>query len=174
MKRGERLARDTAMDEETLRSLAAFPEELERHYSLIPAAYRSWTPASWEGVPSEALTAIEQVWHVLDVEVEGYYRRFQRTLAEDNPLLESLDTYALASERRYKEKDAGEALRAFRQARSKTVELLSGLRKEQLVRAAYFEGYGNVTLHGLIHFLCSHDQQHLSGLQWLLGKIVSR
>lgn len=23
----------------------------------------------------------------------------------------------------------------------------------------------------LIHILCSHDQQHLAGLQWLLGKI---
>jgi hypothetical protein len=22
-----------------------------------------------------------------------------------------------------------------------------------------------------VHYLCSHDQQHLSGLQWLLGKI---
>jgi hypothetical protein len=34
-----------------------------------------------------------------------------------------------------------------------------------------FEGYGRVTLRGLVHYLCSHDQQHLSGLQWLLGKI---
>jgi hypothetical protein len=162
------------MDEETLRSLAAFPEELERHYRLIPEAYKSWAPPSWDGVPSEALTAIEQVWHVLDIEVEGYYRRFQRALTEENPLLEGLDTYALASERRYKEKDAGEALRAFERARSKTVELLSGLRKEQLARTAFFEGYGIVTLRGLTHFLCSHDQQHLSGLQWLLGKIASR
>ena len=30
-----------------------------------------------------------------------------------------------------------------------------------------------VTLRGLAHYLCSHDQQHLSGLQWLLGKIES-
>jgi hypothetical protein len=22
-----------------------------------------------------------------------------------------------------------------------------------------------------VHYLCSHDQQHLAGLQWLLGKI---
>jgi hypothetical protein len=26
-------------------------------------------------------------------------------------------------------------------------------------------------MRGLVHFLCSHDQQHLAGLQWLLGKI---
>lgn len=161
------------MDDETLRSLAAFPEQLERHYRLIPDSHKSWAPPSWDGVPSEALTALEQVWHVLDIEVDGYYRRFQRTLAEDNPLLAGLDTYALASERRYKEKDGGEALREFRQARARTVGLLSGLRPEQLQRRARFEDHGNVTLRGLMHFLCSHDQQHLSGLQWLLGKIVS-
>lgn len=119
------------MDDETLRSLAAFPGQLERHYRLIPDSHRSWAPESWDGVPSESLTAIEQVWHVVDIEVEGYYRRFQRTLAEDDPVLESLDTYALAQERRYKEKDAAEALTAFRQARSRTIELLSTVRPEQ-------------------------------------------
>jgi hypothetical protein len=25
-------------------------------------------------------------------------------------------------------------------------------------------------LRSLIHYLCSHDQQHLAGLHWLLGK----
>ncbi len=161
------------MDDETLQCLAAFPELLDRHYRLIPDACKAWAPASWDGVPSESLTAVEQVWHVLDIEVDGYYRRFQRTLVEDNPFLEGLNTYALANERRYKEKSGDEALRAFRQARSRTVELLSGLRIEQLARTARFEDYGNVTMRGLIHFLCSHDQQHLSGLQWLLGRMRS-
>jgi hypothetical protein len=161
------------MDDETLRSLAAFPEQLGRHYRLIPDSHKSWAPPSWDGVPSEALTAIEQVWHVLDIEVEGYYRRFQRTLTEVDPVLESLDTYALVRERHYKDRDAAEALAAFRHARSRTVELLSTVRPEQWLRTARFEGYGSVTLRGLVHYLCSHDQQHLSGLQWLLGKIAS-
>jgi hypothetical protein len=161
------------MDDETLRSLAAFPEQLERHYRLIPDSHKAWAPDSWDGAPSEALTAIEQVWHVLDIEVEGYYRRFQRTLAEVDPVLESLDTYALARERRYRDRDAAEALAAFRQARSRTVELLSTVTPEQWQRTARFEGYGRVTLRGLVHYLCSHDQQHLSGLQWLLGRIAS-
>ena len=160
-------------DEETLLSLATFPEQLERHYRLIPDSHKSWAPDSWDGVPSEALTAVEQVWHVLDVEVEGYQRRFQRTLVEINPLLESLDTYTLARERRYSERDGAEALADFRQARMRTVELLSTVRPEEWQRTARFEGYGSVTLRALVHYLCSHDQQHLSGLQWLLGKIAS-
>ena len=160
-------------DEETLLSLARFPEQLERHYRLIPDSHKSWAPDSWDGVPSEALTATEQIWHVLDIEVEGYQRRFQRTLAETDPVLESLDTYALARERRYNERDGAEALADFRQARTRTVELLSTVRPEEWQRTARFEGYGSVTLRALVHYLCSHDQQHLSGLQWLLGKIAS-
>jgi hypothetical protein len=161
------------MDEETRLSLAAFPGQFERHYRLIPESHKAWAPASWDGVPSEALTAIEQVWHVLDIEVDGYHNRFRRTLAETDPVLESLDTYRMARERRYKERDGSEALTAFRQARAQTVELLASVRPGQWQRTAVFEGYGSVTLRGLVHYLCSHDQQHLSGLQWLLGKIVS-
>jgi len=157
----------------TLAALAAFPGQLEAHYAAIPAEFKHWAPESWEGVPSEALTAIEQVCHVRDIEVEGYLVRFRRTLAERNPTLGSIDTDALAVERAYKTSNAAEAFAAFRRARSETVALLSGVTPEQLARPAQFEGYGPVTLRGLVHYLCSHDQQHLSGLQWLLGKIES-
>lgn len=156
-----------------MRSLADFPGQLERHYRQIPESHRAWAPDSWDGVPSEALTAIEQVWHVLDIEVDGYQNRFRRTLAEAAPVLESLDTYRMARERRYQERDGSEALAAFRQARAQTIELLASVQPGQWQRTALFEGYGSVTLRGLVHYLCSHDQQHLSGLQWLLGKISS-
>jgi hypothetical protein len=157
----------------TLDTLRAFPGLLESHYALIPATHKHWAPASWEGVPSEALTAIEQVCHVRDIEIEGYQRRIERALAEDNPFLPSLDTDALARERRYGEADAREAMAAFREARTNTLRIIEGLTPAQLARTAVFEGYGPVTVQSLIHYLCSHDQQHLAGLQWLLGKIGS-
>ena len=52
-----------------------------------------------------------------------------------------------------------------------TILVISGLNPDQLRRPAVFDGYGPTTLRGLVHFLCSHDQQHLAGLQWLLGRI---
>lgn len=155
----------------TLDSLAAFPAELERHYAAFPAGFVHWAPASWTGVPSEAFTAIEQVCHVRDIEIEGYQVRFRRTLAEDTPNLPSIDSEALARERDYGRGDAQAALAGFRAARGATLALLRGLDDVQLARPAVFEGYGRVTLRGLVHYLCSHDQQHLAGLQWLLGKI---
>jgi hypothetical protein len=125
------------MKDATLTALRAFPDQLEAHYALIPATHTHWAPPSWEGVPSEALTAIEQVCHVRDIEIEGYQYRFERTLAEEIPFLPSIDTEALARDRRYGESNAA--------------------------RASAARGVG----------VCSHDQQHLAGLQWLLGKIES-
>jgi DinB superfamily len=159
------------MNSATLRALAAFPEQLELFYEAIPQAYRNWAPESWEGIPSETFTPIGQVCHVRDIEIDGYHQRFQRQLREDNPVLPSIDGYRLAMDRDYANADAREVLDAFRAARARTVEIISNLTAAQLSRTAMFEGFGPVTVLSLIHILCSHDQQHLAGLQWLLGKI---
>ena len=155
----------------TLTALQAFPQQLEDHYAAFPAEFRHWAPPSWDGVPSEALTAIEQVCHVRDIEIDGYHLRFHRTLTELHPTLASIDTEALAKERAYGVADADAALAAFRAARLQTVALLGGLTAQQFDRTAVFEGYGSLNLRSLVHYLCSHDQQHLAGLQWLLGKM---
>lgn len=159
------------LDSATLQALSTFPGQLEAHYAAFPAGLRHWVPTLWEGIPSEHLTAIEQLCHVRDIEIDGYQARFRRTLEEDKPFLGSLDTYGLARERDYGKADAHKVMAEFRAARERTLKLLAGLSTEQLARPAEFEGYGPVTLKGLVHYLCSHDQQHLSGLQWLLGKI---
>jgi hypothetical protein len=159
------------MNPTTLAALAAFPSQLEAHYAIIPEAYRHWMPRSWDGVPSEAFTAIEQLCHVRDIEIEGYHERFRRTLEENNPTLASIDSEPLAIERAYGNADAAQVLASFRIARARTMEIVSQLSDEQLARPAVFEGYGPLTMRSLIHYLCSHDQQHLAGLQWLLGKI---
>ncbi|HUQ11515.1 MAG TPA: DinB family protein [Steroidobacteraceae bacterium] len=154
----------------TLAALEAFPDELEKHYAAFPREFVHWTPASWDGVPSERFTAIEQICHVRDIEIEGYHPRFARTLDEDVPLLPSIDSEAVALERNYGDEDPAQVFADFRRARAKTIALLRGLDDRQLDRRATFEGYGPVSLRALVHYLCSHDQQHLAGLQWLLGK----
>lgn len=155
----------------TLQAMADFPRQLEQFYEAIPEGHKNWTPASWEGIPSETFSALSQICHVRDIEVDGYQLRFQRTLLEVNPVLASLDGYVLAQERHYASADAKEVFAAFRAARAKTMGMLSGITPESLARTAQFEGYGAPTLRSLVHYLCSHDQQHLAGLQWLLGKI---
>jgi len=161
----------TGMDPITLETLRAFPAALEAHYAAFPAAFVNWAPPSWEGVPSEPFTAIEQICHVRDIELEGYQVRFRRTLAEESPLLAFIDSEAITKQRDYASADPARVFAEFRAAREQTLALLRNVTATQLARPAEFERYGPVTMRGLVHYLCSHDQQHLAGLQWLLGKI---
>ncbi|MBI3716026.1 MAG: DinB family protein [Betaproteobacteria bacterium] len=157
----------------TLAALAAFPDQLERHFAAFAPGREDWKPESWEGIPSESLSAREQICHVRDIEIDGYQVRFRRLLNESRPTLASLDTYALVKERNYAGADAKAMLAQFRAARRETLQQLGGLSDEQLSRPGHFDDYGEVTLLSMIHYLCSHDQQHLAGLQWLLGQVAS-
>ncbi len=156
----------------TLDELATFPGRLEHTFREIPPAHWNWKPASWAGIPSEELAALEQLCHVRDIEIDGYQVRFRRLLESESPVLESLDGYMLARERRYGEADPDTVLAEIRSARLRTLESLRMLSAVQLARSGRFEDRP-VTVAGLIHLLCSHDQQHLAGLQWLLARISS-
>jgi hypothetical protein len=155
----------------TLKTLAAFPDQLEAHFALFSDAQQHWLPSSWDTCPSEHYSALEQICHVRDIETDGYHVRFARTLAEDRPFLPGVDGDALKIERHYAAADPAEVFTAFRTARVKTLDLLSGLSVDQWQRPADFEDYGPTTMAGLAHYLCSYDQQHLAGLQWLLGQM---
>ncbi len=161
------------MDAATLDALAAFPDRLEAHFAVIPESHRLWTPASWHTCPSEHYSALEQVCHVRDIETDGYHVRFVRTLREEHPHLSGVDGDRLKVERAYAEAYAPEVFAQIRRAREETLILLSSVSQAQWDRTAEFEDYGPVTLRGLVHYLCSHDLQHLAGLQWLAGKILS-
>lgn len=160
------------MTDATLDALALFPLQLRAHYAAFARADAHWRPASWDGIPSERFTPIAQLCHVRDIEREGYHVRLRRTLREDHPVLVDIDGHALAEWRDYAGcNDAQPVLDDFAAARAETVALLSTLSPADLRRTAAFPGHGTVTLRGLVHLLCSHDQQHLAGLQWLLGRI---
>jgi hypothetical protein len=161
------------MDPITRRTLAPFPDQLEAHFNLIPSSHWTWQPASWDGVPSEPFAALGQICHVRDIETDGYHLRIRRIRDEDHPTLAPVDGDALAISRRYDEADPAAVLAAIRAARTQTLALLDTVTTGQWDRTADFGEYGQVTLRGLVHYLCSHDQQHLAGMQWLLGRIAS-
>jgi hypothetical protein len=163
----------TAIPADLLEELADMPRALERAIGLIPRDRLRWTPESWGGSPAENFSAIGHVCHLRDIEQDGYHVRIRRMLQEPNPSLVSLDGYELARERGYDGADLREALDAFAHARAVTVERLRELGEPELARAGEFDEYGRLTLRALVHFLRSHDQQHLAGLQFLAGKIAS-
>jgi DinB superfamily len=155
---------------QTIEALSTFPARLEAYYAAVPDELKHWRPSSWVGIPSERLTAIEQICHVKDIEVDGYQVRFNRVLQEERPVLPDIPGEPLAVERDYANADAAQVLAALRKARAETVSRVAGFTDVQLERVAMFEGTPT-TLRGLVHFLCSHDNQHLAGLQWLLAQM---
>jgi DinB family protein len=158
------------MNQTTLAALTVFPLQLEAFFDVIPADSRNWKPDSWEGIPSEPFSAIEQICHVRDIEVDGYHERFRRALQEVHPILENVVGETLAIERAYADADARDVFSAFRTARARTLEIIAVFTPVQLDRTAVFDG-APITVRGLVHMLCSHDQQHLAGLQWLMARI---
>ena len=156
-----------------LTELAEMPDQLERAIRLVRRDRLAWKPESWGGSPGETFSALEHVCHLRDIEQEGYHVRIRRMLEESNPSLVSLDGDAIARERHYESADLGAALQSFRRARATTVERLGAVSDVELARAGEFAEYGRLTLLSLIHYLRSHDQQHLAGIQWLAGKIAS-
>ncbi len=154
----------------TIDALATFPNQLTCCYESFPLDRKNWKPPNWDGIPSEKLTAIEQICHIFDVEIEGYQRRFSRIVSELAPELPDLPGEQMAIERQYANFDAPTVLRKFAEARVKTVEVIKRFSHDELDRIGIFEGK-RTTLAGMVHFLCSHDCQHLSGLQWLLAAL---
>jgi len=159
-----------SIDPATLQALQHFPDQLAAFFAAIPRGFENWRPVSWHGIPSEPFTPIEQLGHVRDIEIDGYQVRFARTLHETDPVLANIDGESLARERDYASANAAGVLAGFREARAKSLRMIAAFSPAQLDRSARFDDE-RITLRGLVHMLCSHDQQHLSGLQWLLARI---
>ena len=86
---------------------------------VIPERALDWRPESWKGIPSKLLTIRQQICHLRDIEDEGYLVRFNRLLHENEPALDSIDTYALVESRRYDLTSVDTALAEFGHAREK-------------------------------------------------------
>lgn len=154
-----------------LADLESAPAEFARLLAAAPAKGWDFKPASWLECPGEHFSLRENLCHLRDIEVEGYQRRFARTRAEEDPDLPSVDGYVLAQERRYGETDPHAALATFRAARAETMQLIHGFSEAEFARPARFNEYGRTNLAGLVHYLSSHDRQHVACLHWLMGKM---
>lgn len=156
-----------------IEELTGMPGELERALRSIPRERLRWLPPTTGGTPGETFSAVSHACHLRDIEIDGYHLRIRRLLEEERPSLVSIDGDALAVERDYLHADLEQALAAFRRARAETVERVRALGDRELERAGDFAEYGQLTLRALLHYLRSHDQQHLAGLHWLKGRMAS-
>ena len=114
---------------------------------------------------------VENVWHLADLEREGYGVRIQRILAEEGPALFNFDGDRIARERVYQERDVEHGIAAFTRARQQNIEALRRLSGSDWKRCGAQEGVGRVTLDDIPRMMTDHDRSHEADLAELLGEI---
>ena len=144
---------------ELIQTLAQTPETIAGCANDLSNEELTWRNESRE------FSALENVCHLRDIEVEGYTVRINRILSEDDPVLVDIDGGRLAIERNYAAQNLDEALKTFARARAANVRTLKTLREEQFSRAGTLEGIGVVSLERLVELMLEHDQGHLDDLK---------
>lgn len=137
-----------------LRSLADMPSYLEREFlSLTPEQARR--PG-----PDGTFSPVEQVWHLADLERQGFGSRIGRLLSECEPRLPDFDGGAVAAARHYRSLSLVAGLEAFREARQQNLARLRSVAASDWNRSGQQDGVGRVSLCDMPSFMSQHDAAH--------------
>jgi len=156
----------------TRRDLETLLLTLESTPALLRRAAASFAPGQARMRPARGgFSFVENVWHLADLEREGYGARIARILGEENPALENFDGDRIARERAYQEKDLERGLALFTRARAANLEVLRRLAGTEWDRAGSQEGVGRVTLADLPRMMAEHDRSHSEEIADLLALV---
>ena len=115
--------------------------------------------------PAGSFSPVEQVWHLADLEREGFGLRMRRLREEANPHLADFDGARIAAERNYRTLSLTEGLDAFEAARAENIATLLALEPEAWLRSGTQDGVGIVSLCDLPVFLRQHDEAHIAEIR---------
>src|SRR5262245_6154125 len=132
--------------------LAAEFADLSSEQALIPG-------------PEGAFSPVEQIWHLADLEREGFGERISRLLSEANPQLPDFDGTAIAAARNYRSRSIAAGLAAFARAREENLASLQAVAATQWTRAGTLEGVGAVSLCDMPGFMSQHDAAHRAEIE---------
>ena len=117
--------------------------------------------------PDGLFSPVEQVWHLADLEAEGFALRIERLLDEANPQLPDFDGAAIAEARHYRSLSLSEGLERFESARRANIGRLKAVPDGAWNNAGTQAGVGDVTLCDMPVFLRQHDEAHREEIgQW--------
>jgi DinB superfamily len=112
--------------------------------------------------PGGSFSPVEQVWHLADLEREGFGVRIRRLKDETNPHLPDFDGDSIARERHYRSLSISDGLEAFAAARAANLFTLRTLLVETWLRNGTQEGVGPVSLCDMPVFIHQHDCAHVA------------
>jgi hypothetical protein len=108
----------------------------------------------------DAFSFQEQVWHLRDIEVEGYSIRLKRLLNEVDPVLKDINGLQLAIERDYNNLDYEPGFESFSKARLENAAILRTLNSTDLARKGIYEDGAQISVAALVEMMRSHDAEH--------------
>jgi DinB family protein len=146
-------------------------ETLSRTPALL-AQVAARLPEALVRVRSGPFALVEHLWHIADLEREGFGDRIRRLLAEDDPFLPDFDGEKAARDREYLNLDAATALAAFSAARAENLRTLRSLTGDQWARSGRQEGVGAILLSDVPRRMLDHDFAHLNEIADLLAEVI--
>ena len=111
--------------------------------------------------PGDSFSPVEQVWHLADLEREGFGLRIRKLQSEQNPHLPDFDGDRIAKERNYRSLSLLAGLRAFEEAREENLSYFQTLSLEDWSKNGTQEGVGDVSLCDMPVFINQHDRAHV-------------
>jgi hypothetical protein len=154
------------------RDFEALLVTLESTAALLSRAAASLSPAEARRRPAAGgFSFVENVWHLADLEREGYAVRVRRILGETNPALLNFDGDRIARERVYQERDVDRGIVAFARTRAQNLEVLAKLSRSEWKRTGSQEGVGAVSLEDIPRMMAEHDRAHGAEIASLLAEI---
>jgi DinB superfamily len=156
----------------TRRDLETLLLTLESTPALLAQAAASFSPLQARMRPCRGgFSFVENVWHLADLEREGYGARIARILREENPALDNFDGEKTARERAYQEKDVARGLALFTRTRAANLEALRRASGAEWDRSGSQEGVGRVTLADILRMMAEHDRSHGDEIADLLALV---
>ncbi len=120
---------------------------------------------------SGGFSLVEHVWHLADLEREGYGVRIRRLLEEQEPLLRNFEGDRIARERGYIHRELSEGLAAFAEARRANLETLRAISGPGWDRSGSQESIGPVSLADVPRMMSDHDSAHTREISDLLEEL---
>lgn len=151
--------------DDPLAELARMPGDLEGRAADFPGERARLRPSDG------SFSFVEHVWHLADLESEGFAQRIRRLLAEVEPELPDFDGARIARERDYRSRTVEEGLARFRTARAANLATLRSCSAADSARAGTQEGVGPVTLGELPGRMLEHDRSHRGEIEELLTRL---
>lgn len=142
-----------------LQDLASMPDYLKRIFATLPA--EDLTRSGPDGL----FSPIEQVWHLADLEVEGFGFRIEALQSQSDPTLPDFDGTAIAKARDYKSLSLEQGLERFELGRKENLRRLNTVADAQWSNGGTQEGVGKVSLCDMPIFLRQHDEAHMEEIR---------